>query len=562
MAFPPGFLEQLRSRVDLAGLVGKRVALKRQGKSLVGLCPFHDERTPSFHIVEEKGFYHCFGCGAHGDAISFVMHTEGLEFPQAVKSLASLAGLSLPEESRSQAPGEGEIMKVLALAQAFYEKALFSQRQGQAYLEARGISQETMRAWHLGFAPPGPRALESVFPDYGKNPWLETAGLVQQGKSGKHDRFRSRVMFPILAESGKAVAFGARTVAGQEPKYLNSPETPVFVKSQHLFGLPQNKDFLLREKRALVVEGYMDVLALVEHGVRPVVATMGTSIRSAQIERLLRFGKVIFCFDGDAAGRNAAFRALKEAFLAVDERVPVFFAFLPEGEDPDSFIRKRGADAVQELLAKPLGLCDFFLEHFGKMAEAGVEAKAQALAQARAMLKSARSPVLGKVLWKEVSQRLASGRSFASSVPPRLSSPSFWRRLAALLVLFPRFADDLDPSLLPEDDGQARAVLLLLSKIKTFSTGDQGEDGREALLLWLENASDTQALGFSRIELHLLKEVDGEEEFAFSLQKLKAWRLKKRWRELSQKPFSSLDAEDRLRLREMSCQIGRYAPMS
>ena len=372
MAFPPGFLDELRARVSLAAVVGRRVALVKRGREYIGLCPFHKEKTPSFSVVEDKGFYHCFGCGAHGDVIGFAMQKENLAFPEAVEQLARQAGLEVPRqtsEEREKAERQATIQGAVEAACAFFEETLHGPqgREARLYLERRGLDLATLRRFRLGYASDArdglKRALAKSFPE----PLLIEAGLLRRAESGdSYDYFRNRVIFPIGDRQGRVIAFGGRVLGEGQPKYLNSPETPLFQKGRVLYGWAQARAGLsgggaaqpgVGGPSAIVAEGYMDVIALHRAGFTTAVAPLGTALTEMQIEELWRLApEPVLCFDGDAAGLRAAGRALERALPLLKPGHSLRFATLPAGEDPDTLVLNRGREAMQEVLAraKPL----------------------------------------------------------------------------------------------------------------------------------------------------------------------------------------------------------------
>ena len=364
MAFPPRFLDELRARVSLAQVVGRRVRLTRRGREFVGLCPFHKEKTPSFSVVEDKGFYHCFGCGAHGDVIGFMMQTANMSFPEAVEDLARQAGLEVPKQSREEREHlerQATLEEVVEAACVFFEEALHvpEGREARLYLERRGLDLGTIRRFRLGYAPEGrdvlKRALLSRFPEA----LLVEAGLLRRPEEGgeSFDYFRSRVIFPIGDRRGRIIAFGGRVLGEGQPKYLNSPETPLFQKGRVLYGWAQARAAAAREPSAIVTEGYMDVIALHRVGFATAVAPLGTALTETQIEELWRLApEPVLCFDGDAAGLRAAGRALERALPLLKPGHSLKFATLPEGEDPDTLVLHEGVAAIRGLLerARPL----------------------------------------------------------------------------------------------------------------------------------------------------------------------------------------------------------------
>ena len=414
---PAGFLQDLLSRVDIVDVVGRHVELKRGGANLMGLCPFHSEKSPSFSVSPAKQFYHCFGCGASGDAIRFLTEHLGLSFVESVRDLAQGAGLSVPEEQVS--PDERQrrdtlrdrrktIGEVLARAADHYRAQLKDTPRAIDYLKRRGLTGRVAARFGLGFAPPGWRHLAGVFPRY-DDPVLEEAGLVRvrgaddaqdattadpkadlktdQGNDDRprYDWFRDRVMFPIRAVSGEVIGFGGRVLDDSKPKYMNSPETPVFSKGRELYGLFEARQALRDRGYALVVEGYMDVVALAQSGFANAVATLGTACTAEHVQKLFRFtDAVVFSFDGDTAGKRAAARALEASLPHASDLRNVRFLFLPTEHDPDSFVRERGADAFEAMVKQAVPLSRQMVDQAAEGADLSTaEGRSRLLAQAR-----------------------------------------------------------------------------------------------------------------------------------------------------------------------------------
>ncbi|WP_189470544.1 DNA primase [Litchfieldella qijiaojingensis] len=371
---PQRFIDDLLARVDVVEVVGERVALKKSGRNYSGLCPFHQEKTPSFTVSQDKQFYHCFGCGAHGNALRFLMEYDNLRFPEAVEQLASRQGMEVPREGaddpRAQARERKrqEGVNLLELAANFFRERLRMTEAGaaRAYLERRGLSAEVQAEFGIGYAPHDWEALKRHLSERGipEAVQVEYGLLVQREDSGRtYDRFRDRVVFPIRDFKGRTIAFGGRVLGDAKPKYLNSPESPVFHKGRELYGLFEARQANRQLERVLIVEGYMDVVALAQFGIRNAVATLGTATSEEHLSRLFRLvGEVVFCFDGDRAGRQAANRALETVLpLMIDGR-QARFLFLPEGEDPDSLVRREGADAFADRITCASPLSEFLFE--------------------------------------------------------------------------------------------------------------------------------------------------------------------------------------------------------
>ncbi len=376
MAIPQSFITELLSRVDVVEVVGRYVQLKKGGANFMGLCPFHGEKSPSFSVSPTKQFYHCFGCGKNGNAISFLMDHAGMNFVEAVKELAGQIGLQVPEEERS--PQEREraaaerqkqatLTDVLEKAGEAWRKQLKGSPRAVAYLKGRGLSGEIARRFGLGYAPDGWHGLASVFPAY-DDPLLLESGLVivateDGSEARRYDRFRDRIMFPIRNVKGECIGFGGRVLGDEKPKYLNSPETPVFHKGRELYGLYEARQALREAGYVLVTEGYMDVVALAQLGFPNAVATLGTACTPEHVQKLFRFtDSVVFSFDGDAAGRRAARKALDGALPHATDVRTVKFLFLPAEHDPDSFIREFGNDAFARCVSEAVPLSRFLIE--------------------------------------------------------------------------------------------------------------------------------------------------------------------------------------------------------
>ncbi len=368
---PDSFIQDLLARVDVVDVVGRYVQLRKGGANLLGLCPFHNEKSPSFTVSPTKQFYHCFGCGAHGTAIRFLMDHAGQSFPEAVRSLADSAGMRVPEEDRSpkqreaRAKREAEVSRhsqALETANNLYRQQLRTATAAVAYLKGRGLSGEVAARFGMGWASAERQGLSQVFPTY-DDPLLVEAGLVILSEDGRrYDRFRERIMFPIRNGRGHLIGFGGRIVGKGEPKYLNSPETPIFSKGTELYGLWEAKQAIRSAGQVVVVEGYMDVVALAQMGVEHAVATLGTATTPVHIQKLLRASdNVVFAFDGDKAGRKAAWRALEACLPLLRDDVSLRFLFLPAEHDPDSFIREFGLEDFKTALKDATALSQFML---------------------------------------------------------------------------------------------------------------------------------------------------------------------------------------------------------
>ena len=375
---PQQFIDELMSRTDIVELINEYVPLKKTGREFTACCPFHDEKTPSFTVSPVKQFFHCFGCGAHGTALGFLMDYEHMEFVEAVYELASRANLPIPVEtahSTQEQHDSSELYTILEDVATWFCQQLRQHPDAHyavSYLKKRGLSGDTVAAFGIGFAPPG---WDNLLKAFGKSAeqikLLFKAGMIiEKEHGGNYDRFRNRIMFPIRDARGRTVGFGGRVLGDDTPKYLNSPETPVFHKGRELYGLHESRKAVRKLERIVVVEGYMDVVSLSRHGLHYAVATLGTATTHEHLKRLFRIvTEIVFCFDGDRAGRDAAVRAMEYAIPEMREGRQISFMFLPDGEDPDSQIRKEGCGKFETQIANSITFSKFFFDHLTTQAD-------------------------------------------------------------------------------------------------------------------------------------------------------------------------------------------------
>jgi DNA primase len=479
---PDSFKQDLLNRVDVVDVVSRYVQLKKAGANFQGLCPFHSEKSPSFTVSPAKQFYHCFGCGAHGNAIGFLMEYAGLGYIDAIKDLASGVGMQVPEsrprtrEEVERQEREPDLYAVMENAMEFYRAQLKKSPRAIDYLKGRGLTGEIAARFRIGYAPDGWQGLKEAFEKYEDKSLVE-CGLVIEGDEGKrYDRFRDRVMFPILSNRGQVIGFGGRVMGEGEPKYLNSPETQLFEKGRELYGLVQARDAIRAAGRVLVVEGYMDVVALAQFDVGYAVATLGTATTPVHVQKLLRLtDELVFSFDGDAAGRKAAWRALEVSLpLALDHK-PIRFLFLPQGDDPDTYIRKHGKDSFERLVREAPTLSEFLLAELRAQADlATAEGRSGFLSAAKPHVQKVAAPALKLQLLKEMAKlggvtqdeaeslfEIRQVQTFRRAAPERRTSnpPSSteWK-LLAYVAASPAIAVDVDLAVLDMDLAESQAL--------------------------------------------------------------------------------------------------------
>jgi DNA primase len=468
MAIPESFIQELLNRVDVVEVIDASVPLKKAGSNYHACCPFHNEKTPSFTVSPTKQFYHCFGCGAHGTALGFLMEYQGLGFVEAVHELAKRVGMTVPQETRivDKAAEQAALgmQEALQLALGYYRAELKKSEKAINYLKGRGLSGEIAARFQMGYAPAGWQNLAAVIKDY-QSESLSVAGLVITNDQGRrYDRFRDRVMFPIHDQRGQVIGFGGR-VLGTEgddagPKYLNSPETPLFQKGHELYGLFLARRAIREAGQVLVVEGYMDVVALAQHGVEYAVATLGTATTPSHITKLMRqTDNIIFCFDGDAAGRKAAWRAAVNSLPALTDGLQLSFLFLPPEHDPDSYIREYGKEGFEAALKETLPLSQYLVQTLAEENDMqSQEGRVRFLNDAEPLLKQILAPKLGLLLRKRVAElaqmapgelesvmKLPRPEARRPQAPARASRkpPTLARRLIRMVLLRPMLAQRL-----------------------------------------------------------------------------------------------------------------------
>ncbi len=521
---PDSFKQDLLNRVDIVEVVQRYVQLRKGGANYLGLCPFHNEKSPSFTVSPAKQFYHCFGCGVHGNAIGFLMAYASLGYIDAVKDLASQVGMQVPE-SRPRSPEEAarkerepDLTAVMEKAMDFYRGELKKSPRAIDYLKGRGLTGEIAARYRIGYAPDDWQALKGAF-EYSNSSLVE-CGLVIDNEGKRYDRFRDRVVFPIFSSRGMVIGFGGRIIDQGEPKYLNSPETPLFEKGREVYGLVQARDAIRAAGRVLVVEGYMDVVALAQFDVGYSVATLGTATTPVHVAKLLRLAdEIVFCFDGDAAGRKAAWRALEVSLPLAPDHKPIRFLFLPEGEDPDTYIRKHGKEAFELRVREAQTLSQFLLAQLRADVDlTSPEGRARFLSAAKPHVQKLAAPALRVQLVNAVAElgrvsdpdiqrlmELPQARRFERQAPPRRSwdaprSPE-WSLLACLLTDL-GMVEHIDPALLTPDLPETRALLAIrefweaAAEEPTFPVLIDGLQGNPSLDLVLNAQRYGDEMGF------------------------------------------------------------------
>lgn len=554
---PQQFIDELMTRIDIVEVIDARVPLRKAGRDYMACCPFHDEKSPSFSVSQQKQFYHCFGCGAHGTALGFLMEYEHLDFVEAVHELAGQAGLQVPVQAgRDAPPVSKDLYGLLEQAANFYTRQLRESKHAQRagdYLKQRGLSAAIIERYAIGFAAPGWDNLLQ-FLSAGNTTLqaqLAKAGmLIEKDGGGYYDRFRDRIMFPIRDQRGRVIGFGGRVLGDETPKYLNSPETPLFHKGRELYGLYEARKATRALERLLVVEGYMDVVALAQHGIHYAVATLGTATTRDHAERLFRITPtLLFCFDGDRAGREAAWRALENVLPVMHEGRQAHFLFLPDGEDPDSMVRKEGSAAFEARMTQASSFSTFFYDNLMKKTDiSSLDGRARLVELARPLLSNLSEGVfrhmmlarLGELVRMEPGQltkmlkQVESGPKRAGEKPKiqaRRARPesraakSPVRMAIALLLQQPRLA--LQAGDLNRFAGfQVPGIELLVSLLQQLQSQPQLNSG--ALLERWRGTEDGHHLMRLAQEQHLLPEENWEAEFCGALDNLYAQGIEQR----------------------------------
>ncbi|MBU2640238.1 MAG: DNA primase [Gammaproteobacteria bacterium] len=562
---PRDFIDTLLARVDIVDVIDRRVSLKKAGQNYQACCPFHNEKTPSFTVSPTKQFYHCFGCGAHGSALGFLMEYEHMSFPDAVAALAQDVGLPIPESAQdSDRPKPPPALwDALEQAAQFYRQQLKSSPRAIDYLKQRGLTGTIAARYGMGYAPDDWSPLKQVFNDYSADA-LAASGLVIDNERSRYDRFRDRIMFPIKNIKGQIVGFGGRVLDKGEPKYLNSPETPLFHKGSELYGLFEARAAIKAAGRAIVVEGYMDVVALAQHGVEFAVAALGTATTPIHVRTLLRHtDRLIYAFDGDNAGRKAAWRALENSLEALQDGKEISFLFLPEGEDPDSTIRAQGQAAFLRLLDHDtLPLSAFLVRELASGLKLDTqEGRASLLKQAKPLLEKITAPMLGSLIQRQIAElahvpaneltQMGVKPTIARRAPPRPTrrpAPSRLRSLARMMLLNPQRVAEVDQAWLDANDPLFEHLADLMTWLRDIgspSLPSLAEAARGSTLESLVNELMTDLLDKD-------DSWDWNAEFDGAVRQLHDdWR-RRRQQDLAARPLNSLSASERQELVDLA----------
>ncbi|MCS3904262.1 DNA primase [Methylohalomonas lacus] len=575
---PQHFIDDLLSRIDIVDVIDGYVPLKRAGRNHQARCPFHDEKTPSFTVSQEKQFYHCFGCGANGTAIGFLMEHAGMTFPEAVEELANRVGLTVPREGGDSTPrssdDKSDFYELMEMAVRYYSRQLREHPEREraiAYLKQRGLSGELAAEFEIGFAPPGwDNLLSSLGKSEDSVKRLASIGLLVEKESGRghYDRFRDRIMFPIRDRRGRAIGFGGRVLGDGEPKYLNSPETPIFHKGSETYGLYQAKKAMRQLDRFYIVEGYTDVLALAQSGVRNAVATLGTACTKEHLELLFRHAaQLVLCFDGDSAGQKAAFKAMETALPLLRDGREVDFLFLPPADDPDTFVRREGQAAFTDP-ARLTPLSDYLIQYLRREIDTSSrEGKAKLSDRAMRYTRQLPSDSLRDLMVRKISditfmdehelqRQLGNDTPAAAPRGPRHSgrrhAPSLVSHTIALLLQQPALAQEVDnPQSLARVDMPGMAFLVELLEfihahpnIKTAGILEHWRDSRYGRRL-----SELAATDFD-------EQVNLAAEFRDCVTRLQKLQRGRRLQELRQIPWPELSEAQKEELRALTSAPG------
>jgi DNA primase len=586
---PQSFIQDLLNRVDIVDVIEGHVPLKKAGANYIACCPFHGEKTPSFTVSPTKQFYHCFGCGAHGTAVSFMMEYVGVDFIEAINDLASRVGIQVPAPEKKEYDGvsgfrvSGEnkesssqnMFEAMSAIKKFYKDQLKCSERGISYLKKRGLTGETAARFGIGYSPAGWQNLAEIFPDY-ESPILVKIGMVKENEEKKrYDRFRDRIMFPILNLKGKVVGFGGRVIEKDEPKYLNSPETTLFEKGQELYNLFAARRAIRDAKKVLVVEGYMDVVVLSQYGIEYAVATLGTATTPRHVQKLLRqTDNIVFCFDGDDAGRKAAWRALENSLAQFVDGKNVGFLFLPDGEDPDSYVQKFGKDSFEGLIDQALPLSVFLFQRLSEGINLQTsEGRTKLVENSKPLLAQITAPILSLMLIKRLAElsginqeelenllqikRVSLPSRRGRILRPSPMSPCRW--LIQVLLHDPGYSAKLDRELLSkyiENSDEMAALLSLIEFIDAHPVIGENTAIPSAIT-YFHNSPHRELLEKAEsATLSWDNEIDLEAEFNGAFARLQEMQRKQRMTKLQNKSLSILTSDEKKELQRLAVFLG------
>jgi DNA primase len=586
---PQSFIQDLLNRVDIVDVIEGHVPLKKAGANYIACCPFHGEKTPSFTVSPTKQFYHCFGCGAHGTAVSFMMEYVGVDFIEAINDLASRVGIQVPAPEKKEYDGvsgfrvSGEnkesssqnMFEAMSAIKKFYKDQLKCSERGISYLKKRGLTGETAARFGIGYSPAGWQNLAEIFPDY-ESPILVKIGMVKENEEKKrYDRFRDRIMFPILNLKGKVVGFGGRVIEKDEPKYLNSPETTLFEKGQELYNLFAARRAIRDAKKVLVVEGYMDVVVLSQYGIEYAVATLGTATTPRHVQKLLRqTDNIVFCFDGDDAGRKAAWRALENSLAQFVDGKNVGFLFLPDGEDPDSYVQKFGKDSFEGLIDQALPLSVFLFQRLSEGINLQTsEGRTKLVENSKPLLAQITAPILSLMLINRLAElsginqeelenllqikRVSLPSRRGRILRPSPMSPCRW--LIQVLLHDPGYSSKLDRELLSkyiENSDEMAALLSLIEFIDAHPVIGENTAIPSAIT-YFHNSPHRELLEKAEsATLSWDNEIDLEAEFNGAFARLQEMQRKQRMTKLQNKSLSILTSDEKKELQRLAVFLG------
>jgi len=578
---PQQFIDELLARVDIVDLIDAQVPLKKAGRNHTACCPFHDEKTPSFTVSQDKQFYHCFGCGAHGTAIGFLMEYERLDFLDAVRDLAAHVGMEIPQGNHLTASGPQHdskpLYELLQQIAGFYRQQLKEHPKGKQaidYLKARSLSGETAAEFGIGYAPPGWDTLQKRFGSDNTQPLATTGMLIKKESGGHYDRFRERVMFPIRDSRGRVIGFGGRVLGDDTPKYLNSPETPIFHKGQALYGLYEARQANRSISRLLIVEGYMDVVMLAQNGIRYAVATLGTATTHEHLELMFRTtSEIVFCFDGDRAGREAANRALENSLPVMQAGRQARFMFLPDGEDPDSLVQKEGKTAFETRIEAAAPLSSYLYEHLAKQVDMNsIDGQARLVELARPLFNKLPAGVFKHMMVTRLAEIIRMeertlSRLLGNNEPvptpgttphkphrrrghsdKRSKQPSLVRQAITMLLNNPSLGQ-LEPQPQRFASLNAPGIALLIELLEMLRTSPHLSTG--ALLERWRDREEGRYLAKLVQQENLVENDHQEQEFGDLLQRLYRQHLEQRIEQLCNKPASEYSQSEKEELQKL-----------